>query len=379
MENRGERMDTCNNLVTSMGYVLLNPMATRSGNDDVIFMNVNYDKIELSCDSDEITSIQVPKEFSKTIRTDRQLKAIFKNMKNSNKRNGANKPICVYRNTYTSPDGVQIKKDLVYDDGFTVEQIKVYFNGSIHSGVTIRQYMERCFPNDWHKFRLNYYEVSCDFDVDIKSFVERGLYRSWVRTEERFKDTTYKGSPKSKRRLVSYDKEKERIDKGYDPGRYKYRLEETERLRSKERPLIEDWLSGNWIPNAFRYTYIGNTSIRWEGLNNNEWNSIMRHGVQATAKSQNRSEHSKAKIRRLVKSNQWIPLKKYVSDALYAWTLRYRLEYESSKKYTGVLVRSLTGPSETLSSIMQREQRRKDLMSKNYYRAGKHFIFKDAV
>lgn len=323
----------CNNLVTVRCNVLLSPMPSSSINDDVIIMGVNYDKIELSCS--ELKTLNIPKEFKQTIRTDSQLRKIFKYIRTKNKEKRTMSTISAYREIYEAPDGIKIKKELVDENGWGSDQVKVEFDGSIHSGVTIRHFLEDIFPDDWQRFRLHYFEVALDFDVDVKPFVEQGLYRSWARTREDYKGTKYLGARRSKRRTTSYDKKEERLAKGQDPGRHEYRLEERNYIPPKDRPLVEDWLSGQWRPKAFAHTFIGDTSVRWDGLNDDEWKSVKRHGVQATILSEKRTAASKTKLRKLVRENQWFPLQTSVDEGLYAWTLKYRLEYGISVKYSG--------------------------------------------
>jgi hypothetical protein len=327
-------MVACNNPVTPRLNILLNPMPSASSNDRVVLMNISYDRIELSCD--EPNSLHIPKEYNSTIRTDSQLRAIFKSINAKNKRNGTKTKVCAYREIYEAPHGMRIRKDLVYEGGFSERIVNVCFNGARHSGIAIRQYMETIFPDDWRRFRLHYYEVACDFNVDVQSFIERGLYRSYVRTKEEYKGTRYLGSRRSKKRTISYDKKEERLFKGYDPDHYGYRLEERNRLRAVERPLVEDWLSGRWRPKVFTHTYIGNTSIRWDGLKDNEWASIMRNGFQSALRSRRRTDARQAKMRKLIKKHQWFPLRRFADQGLLVWTLRYRLEYGISPKYTGI-------------------------------------------
>lgn len=313
-----------NNPATSRSNVLLNPMDKRSIDDGVILVNINYDKIELSCK--EIKTICIPEEFKRNIKTSSQIRAIFQKDPSRT---------CTYREVYTSSDGILIKKDLVYFDGRVDSLVKVHFNGARHSGVTIRQFLEDIFPDDWQRFRLHYFEVALDFDVAVKPFVDRGLYRSWVRRKRNYKDTKYLGATTSKRQTTSYNKREERLAKGFNPGRHEYRLEERNYIPPKDRPLVEDWLSGKWRPKVFAHTFIGDTSVRWDGLNDDEWKSVKRHGVQATILSEKRTAASKTKLRKLVRENQWFPLQTSVDESLYAWTLRYRLEYGISVKYSG--------------------------------------------
>lgn len=313
-----------NNPATPRANILLNPMKKRFIDDGVICMSINYDKIELSCK--EIKIICIPEEFKRNIRTSSQIRAIFQKDPSRT---------CIYREFYTSSDGILIKKDLVYFDGRVDSLVKVHFNGARHSGVTIRQYLERIFPDNWQSFRLHSYEVACDFDVDIKDFVDQGLYRSWVRGKRDYKGTKYLGTTKSKRQTKSYDKKEERLAKGFDPGCHEYRLEERSYIPPKERPLVEDWLSGKWRPKAFTHTVIGDTSVRWEGLTDGEWRSIKKHGFQTTLCSKKRTDTRKAKLRQLIKEHRWIPLETLVNESLYAWTLRYRLEYGIGVKYSG--------------------------------------------
>ena len=78
--------------------------------------------------------------------------------------------------------------------------------------------------------------------------------------------------------------------------------------------MVEDWLSGQWRPKVFAHTFIGDTSVRWDGLNDDEWKSVKRHGVQATILSEKRTAASKTKLRKLVRENQWFPLQTSVDE-----------------------------------------------------------------
>lgn len=294
----------------------------------VVSVDIRYDKIILSSAEELVTVI--PQDIKCTHRTVEQAKFL---MADSGRK-------LIYRNIIEDPSNkVTILTNPMKDPvlaGRPIPKVKVIVNVNGRNPVEMRMILERFFPYDWAQLRVNYYEVACDFFWENFAAIDKGVYIQGPRKSKRIGSTKYYGGRRSKNRICLYNKRTELIVRGQDdPGQPITRLEFRSNIPSKERPDVEEWLDGRWVPNAFAKTVVVDIQRRWIGIKDQEWSMIRRHGISSTLRSSKISSYRKQKIRQLAIDHQLFSIQDMAKSVLAMWPRQYQEAYRPVNAYTG--------------------------------------------
>ena len=323
--------------------------------DRVVPVDIRYDKIILSS-TEELFTV-VPRNSKPTSRTVEQAKFL---MADSGRK-------LIYRNMIKDPDD---KATILANPmrhpvlaGRPIPKVKVIINVNGRNPAEIRTTLEKFFPYDWAQLQINYCEVACDFFWEDFDAIDKGVYTQGPRKFKRIGSTKYYGGRRSKNRLCLYNKRTELIVHGQgDPGQPITRLEFRSNIPAKERPDVEEWLDGRWIPSAFAKTVVVDTQKRWIGIKDQEWSMIRRHGISSTLWSDKISRYRKRKIREIAIDHQLFSIQDMVKSVLSIWPQRYLEAYRPVNAYTGKYT-NLHGPYASV-------RRGQDNAWKSSYQAG---------
>lgn len=304
------------------------PLTKGVWDDRVVSVNIMYDKVTLS--STEDLALIMPSNCTCTHLTVEQAKSVL-----------------------IKEDRIQVYRDVIkdFDDKITILRnplrhpkvkklpipfLKLVFNGSAMSPVDIRLKLEELFPDDWRKLKLHSLEVAWDFCSVELDAINKGLYIQGPKKYKAVDTTRYFGTRRSRTSWCLYDKRAQLISRGHeDPGEPITRLELRNNIPAQERPYVEEWLAGRWLPYGLPKMTLLNTKERWDWLKDNEWAHIRRHGFQAILRSNTIVKHRKTKIKKIAVENQWIPLGYLAESVLASWARQYQVEYGLLVTYTG--------------------------------------------